>query len=355
MANYIKITHDKLQVEEITQKVTDPSTGAVSVFIGTTRDHFNGKKVLKLEYEAYVPMAEKQLNKLCDVIRSKWDVHNIAIHHRLGVVEVEGASVVIAVTSTHRKESLEAVHFAIDELKATVPIWKKEIYEDETTEWKENKECEWSGQAKKDVGPINPENVQITASKSEVERRINSFIERKRSEMDRMNVQEFCNRLTESENEYSCARTDSIVYRRKDSLSHLRKSQVVNTVGPGAAENVEKKIKVEDSEEDRSEIPVGLDERLNCLEDHLKLGPNKPVPKDIYARIKALEERVLFLEGISPEYFAETNKDVVVKKEDSQRSVEERNDYLNTSLSSINLRIQELQSSLKIKMEPSET
>ncbi len=81
----------------------------------------------KLEYEAYEPMARKKLKELCNRLRVKWaDLHNIAVYHRLGLVGPCEASVIIAVSSPHRKSSLEAVQYAIDELKATVPIWKKE-------------------------------------------------------------------------------------------------------------------------------------------------------------------------------------------------------------------------------------
>lgn len=90
-------------------------------------------------------MALKAMNKICEQIRSKWsDTKHIAIHHRLGVVPVKEASVIIAISSPHRQNSLEATQFAIDELKKTVPIWKKEIYDEGTSVWKENKECEWS-------------------------------------------------------------------------------------------------------------------------------------------------------------------------------------------------------------------
>ena len=159
----IQITNSRLDVAAISASVTDQSTGATSLFVGTTRDNFQGKKVLRLEYEAYEGMARKELEKLCQQVRTKWpEVHKIALHHRLGVVEVTEASVVIAVSSPHRKDSLEvgrietfigyyhyqqsyiqAVQFAIDKLKENVPIWKKEIYEEGETAWKENKECRW--------------------------------------------------------------------------------------------------------------------------------------------------------------------------------------------------------------------
>jgi len=140
----IKITPSQLDVGAISSSVTEVCTGATSLFVGTTRDNFQGKKVVRLEYEAYEGMARKELAKLCQEVRSKWPgIHKIAIHHRLGVVEVTQASVVIAVSSPHRRDSLEAVQFAIDKLKQTVPIWKKEIYAEGEDAWKENQECRW--------------------------------------------------------------------------------------------------------------------------------------------------------------------------------------------------------------------
>merc|ERR1711956_77351 len=91
----------------------------------------------------YTPMAKKKLKELCNRLRVKWtDLYHIAIYHRLGEVGPCEASVIIAISSAHRKASLEALHFAIDELKATVPIWKKELYEDGSM-WKQNSECFW--------------------------------------------------------------------------------------------------------------------------------------------------------------------------------------------------------------------
>ncbi|XP_013413479.1 molybdopterin synthase catalytic subunit [Lingula anatina] len=142
MSDHLKVTDDRLSVEEITEIVTSPSSGAVSVFIGTTRDNFNGKKVNRLEYEAYIPMAESEMKKICKQIREKWpEVENIGMHHRLGYVPIKDASVIIAVSSPHRKDAIEATQFGIDTFKATVPIWKKEYYEDDSSVWKENKEC----------------------------------------------------------------------------------------------------------------------------------------------------------------------------------------------------------------------
>lgn len=97
-----------------------------------------------MEYEAYEPMALKEMNNICSKIRSQWKVHHIAIYHRLGEVPVSEASIVIAISSPHREESLKAVEYAINSLKASVPIWKKEVYDTQESQWKENKECAWS-------------------------------------------------------------------------------------------------------------------------------------------------------------------------------------------------------------------
>jgi molybdopterin synthase catalytic subunit len=99
-------------------------------------------------------MAKKEMNNICYEIRQRWtDVVNIAIYHRLGRVPVKEANVVIAISSPHRQTSLEALPFALDELKKMVPIWKKEFYKtnDETcqeSQWKENPECTWSMKAR---------------------------------------------------------------------------------------------------------------------------------------------------------------------------------------------------------------
>eukprot|EP01128_Nolandella_sp_AFSM9_P005381 TRINITY_DN2585_c0_g1_i1.p2 TRINITY_DN2585_c0_g1~~TRINITY_DN2585_c0_g1_i1.p2 ORF type:complete len:149 (+),score=28.33 TRINITY_DN2585_c0_g1_i1:308-754(+) len=140
MTDICKVSETVLKVEEICAEVGDPTYGAISTFIGVTRNHHNGKKVLKLFYEAYAPMAVKEMHKICHTIRERWDVGNVAMYHKVGEVPIGEASVIIAISSVHRLDGLEAVHFAIDELKASVPVWKKEYYEDGSV-WKGNAEC----------------------------------------------------------------------------------------------------------------------------------------------------------------------------------------------------------------------
>ncbi|XP_053513383.1 molybdopterin synthase catalytic subunit isoform X2 [Artibeus jamaicensis] len=140
----VKFTTEKLSVEDASRLVTSPCCGAVSLFVGTTRNNFEGKRVVSLEYEAYVPMAENEVRRLCRDLRRRWPVRHVAVLHRLGLVPVSEASVIIAVSSAHRAASLEALSYAINALKARVPIWKKEMYEESSSSWKRNKECFWA-------------------------------------------------------------------------------------------------------------------------------------------------------------------------------------------------------------------
>jgi len=139
--DYFKIVEEPISLDHLITLVSSPEAGAISTFSGTTRNNFEGKKVLKLQYEAYKPMAEKEMKKICQDIRNIWEVLKIAMVHRIGDVPIGESSVIIAVSSAHRRESLDAVSYAIDAIKSTVPIWKKEYYENSASQWKENKEC----------------------------------------------------------------------------------------------------------------------------------------------------------------------------------------------------------------------
>ena len=126
----VEIVSTKIIVDAVIKNVEDPAAGGIDVFIGTTRNNANRKRVLHLEYEAYQPMAIKMLHRIAEDVKSKWKIINIAIVHRIGRLEIGEPSVVIAVSSAHRAEAFEACRYAIDMLKKTVPIWKKEFFED---------------------------------------------------------------------------------------------------------------------------------------------------------------------------------------------------------------------------------
>ena len=125
----IHITHDSLEPGRVVELVQHPGAGAIVTFVGTTRDHTGDRKVLRLEYEAYRPMADEQLERVANEMLEQWDLTGVAIHHRLGRLEIGEASLVVAVSSAHRQAAFEACHFSIDRIKQIVPIWKKEFFE----------------------------------------------------------------------------------------------------------------------------------------------------------------------------------------------------------------------------------
>ena len=125
----ITITHEELCPEAITESVKQDGNGAVVTFLGSTRDSTAERKVLYLEYEAYRPMADNQLARICEEIRERWGISDVAIAHRLGRLEIGDISLVVAIASPHRREAFEASSYAIDRIKQIVPIWKKEFFE----------------------------------------------------------------------------------------------------------------------------------------------------------------------------------------------------------------------------------
>ncbi|MEX0601953.1 MAG: molybdenum cofactor biosynthesis protein MoaE [Bacteroidota bacterium] len=131
----VRLTPDPIDIPSLLTDVITPESGGIDVFVGTTRNHSNGRGVTRLEYEAFEPMALKEMEKIEHRARERWPLHNVAVIHRLGTVPVGEASVAIAVASAHRKDAFEACRFLIDELKKTVPIWKREHFADGTVEW----------------------------------------------------------------------------------------------------------------------------------------------------------------------------------------------------------------------------
>ncbi|MEQ9424943.1 MAG: molybdenum cofactor biosynthesis protein MoaE [Cyclobacteriaceae bacterium] len=126
----ILITDQRLDPDAIIKSVQYDGAGAINVFIGTVRNKTSDKSVARLEYEAYDAMAIKEIQKILDTAKSKWPIQKITVHHRKGTLKIGDAAVVIAVSTPHRKASFEACEFVIDTLKQTVPIWKKEVFED---------------------------------------------------------------------------------------------------------------------------------------------------------------------------------------------------------------------------------
>jgi molybdopterin synthase catalytic subunit len=126
-----RVTAEPLSADSVTDAVTAPEAGGVVVFLGVVRDNTAGRRVVALEYEAHVPMAEAQMKEIGEAVRRRWpSVKQVVILHRIGRLTIGEASVAIAVSAAHRRQAFEACEFAIDRLKETVPIWKREIFED---------------------------------------------------------------------------------------------------------------------------------------------------------------------------------------------------------------------------------
>ena len=122
------LSEDPLSVEAAVEQVTSADAGGIATFIGTTRARSRGRQVLYLDYEAYEGMAEQVMADLAAELQSRHELCAIAIHHRIGRVEIGERSVVIAVSAPHRAAALAACQEAIDRLKVSVPLWKKETY-----------------------------------------------------------------------------------------------------------------------------------------------------------------------------------------------------------------------------------
>jgi len=124
-----RVTDKPIDLKELVDYVSDPEAGAIASFIGTTRNNNEGRKVIGLDYDGYSEMAEKELARIGEDAKTKWPICRMAIIHRLGPVQITEASVIIVVSAGHRDAAFAACRFAIEEIKKTVPIWKKEVYE----------------------------------------------------------------------------------------------------------------------------------------------------------------------------------------------------------------------------------
>jgi molybdopterin synthase catalytic subunit len=130
-ADWIEVTTQPLSEQAVAEAVGTPGAGGIVLFSGVVRDQTGGRRVKYLEYEAHAPMAEAKMRQIAADLRVRWpDVARVVMIHRIGRLEIGESSVMIGVSSPHRRQAFEACHFAIDTLKETVPVWKKEYFED---------------------------------------------------------------------------------------------------------------------------------------------------------------------------------------------------------------------------------
>ncbi len=134
-----EIVNETINTEAVIESVASPEAGAISTFIGVTRNFTGDLDVDYLDYEAYHDMAIKMMQKIGVKTLEKFDIKKISIVHRIGKVKIKEASVVIAVSASHRKAAIEACHYAIDTLKDIVPIWKKEFLASGEKKWIANR------------------------------------------------------------------------------------------------------------------------------------------------------------------------------------------------------------------------
>jgi molybdopterin synthase catalytic subunit len=127
MEPLIQITREPLDRDALVAAVTHPGTGGIVVFEGVVRDNARGKQVRYLEYDVYPEMAIKQVRAIVAEAEQRWGARHVAVAHRVGRLEIGEASVIVVVATPHRAEAFEACRYIIDTLKATVPIWKKEV------------------------------------------------------------------------------------------------------------------------------------------------------------------------------------------------------------------------------------
>lgn len=202
---------------------------------------------------------------------------------------------------------------------------------------------------------VDPKLVQIQVDRKVINDRIEAFITRKRKEVDDWNIQEFCSSKAseiDGDTEEGCARVDAVFVPRSGGSSHVKVSRVVNQWGPmtklmrPTSSHMQAAVKQEDPVDS---VPEGVEERLRNMESHLKLKSGHVVPQDVYARIKQLEDRILYLEGISPDYFSSSAHSASAAQ--ASQSREAARQYDDWSMSQIESRISLLQSRLREKAE----
>lgn len=142
------VTSEPIDSGKVIANVVRPEAGAISTFIGIAREFTKGKRTLFLEYEAYVPMAEKKLAQIADEINEKWPDTQTSIAHRIGKLDISDVAVAIAVSTPHRDDAFAASRYAIERIKEMVPIWKKENWEDGT---------KWIGDQKENISGVPSE------------------------------------------------------------------------------------------------------------------------------------------------------------------------------------------------------
>lgn len=132
---FVDVTADEIRPDDVRARVGDSGDGAVLLFLGTVRDHNDGRPVERLHYDAYRDMAVRELGSIADAAARRAGSNRVAIVHRTGTLEIGEVSLAVAVSSPHREEAFDAARWIIEEVKRRVPVWKREHYADGKGEW----------------------------------------------------------------------------------------------------------------------------------------------------------------------------------------------------------------------------
>lgn len=130
-----RVTSDRIDPEPLVQLVQTSADGAIVTFAGVARDNFAGRASARLTYEAYVPLAERALAQIADEARERWEIGAVAVHHRIGDLEITETAVLVVVAAPHRQAAFAAAAYVMDRIKEIVPIWKREHWADGSEEW----------------------------------------------------------------------------------------------------------------------------------------------------------------------------------------------------------------------------
>jgi len=298
MQNILKLTYDKLNLQNVSDLINSTSYGSIFVSTGSSV-HFNS---INAQTERDKTIGIKGMENICSEIRKEWpDVRNIVIYCRLGDVSSKEYSVIIGISATDSITAMKATESCVSSFQTSVAIWKRELFSANQPKNKENSDQNVTHPPKRPKITINipqkvqvnyvpPHLIQIKAKNDDLNFRIDSFQRKKRGEINQHNIKEFIR--SDRDLESSCARIDAIVAKRKDSKSHLQVEKVLNSY-----QNRDQKS----SDYLKKHIPKnGIVERLQILETQLSI--NKAVPLNVYQRLKQIEDRLLFLESTSPEY-----------------------------------------------------
>ncbi|MCA9188202.1 MAG: molybdenum cofactor biosynthesis protein MoaE [Pirellulaceae bacterium] len=131
----ITIVENSIDLDSVVRSVEDPAAGGVVLFLGTTRQFTRGRETLSLDYDCYREMALAKMEQLAEQARQRWPIVRCSLVHRIGHLGLTEASVAVAVSTPHRADAFDAAEWLIDELKKSVPIWKKENWADGTSQW----------------------------------------------------------------------------------------------------------------------------------------------------------------------------------------------------------------------------